>query len=225
MVDYAMLLPWLPIGAAKLEEFMGRVSDAKERLMEAVRELLWTGSYGSTTIDQICDKAGVKKGSFYYFFDSKSELALTALDEEWEHHRTELDSIFSATVPPLERLRRYNEYGYKLQSEIQAKSGRVLGCPLFSLGSEVSTQEDKLQKKVQEILDQKRKYLESAIRDAQAAGLVDAPDPKQKARMLFAYYQGLMTEARIENKLDVLRDAMRGTYDLLGVKETAAVPG
>ena len=28
---------------------MGRVSDAKERLMEAVRELIWTGSYGSTT--------------------------------------------------------------------------------------------------------------------------------------------------------------------------------
>jgi TetR/AcrR family transcriptional repressor of nem operon len=48
---------------------MGRVSDAKERLMEAVRELIWTGSYGSTTIDQICEKAGVKKGSFYYFFD------------------------------------------------------------------------------------------------------------------------------------------------------------
>ncbi|PYJ58790.1 MAG: TetR/AcrR family transcriptional regulator, partial [Verrucomicrobia bacterium] len=44
---------------------MGRVSDAKERLMGAVRELIWEGSYGSTTIDQICEKAGVKKGSFY----------------------------------------------------------------------------------------------------------------------------------------------------------------
>ncbi|TAK98721.1 MAG: TetR/AcrR family transcriptional regulator, partial [Verrucomicrobia bacterium] len=47
---------------------MGRVSDAKTRLMEAVRELIWTGSFGSTTIDQICEKSGVKKGSFYYFF-------------------------------------------------------------------------------------------------------------------------------------------------------------
>ena len=50
---------------------MGRVSDAKEKLMEAVMELIHTGSYGSTTIDHICEKAGVKKGSFYYFFDSK----------------------------------------------------------------------------------------------------------------------------------------------------------
>ena len=58
---------------------MGRVSDAKEKLMEAVSELIWTGSYGSTTIDQICEKAGVKKGSFYYFFKSKSELAAAAV--------------------------------------------------------------------------------------------------------------------------------------------------
>ncbi len=66
---------------------MGRVSDAKERLMEAVRELVWTGSYGSTTIDQICEKAGVKKGSFYYFFDSKADLAVTAIDEHWQQKR------------------------------------------------------------------------------------------------------------------------------------------
>ena len=78
----------------KEKDFMGRVSDAKERLMEAVLELIWKGSYGSTTIDQICEKAGVKKGSFYYFFDSKAELAETALDEDWQRHRVELDSIF-----------------------------------------------------------------------------------------------------------------------------------
>src|SRR5882762_3533107 len=203
---------------------MGRVSDAKERLMEAVRELIWSGSYGSTTIDQICEKAGVKKGSFYYFFDSKADLAVAALDEEWQRRRAELDSLFSPTIPPLERLRRYCDYGYRLQTEIRAKCGCVLGCPLFSLGSEVSTQEDRLQKKIQEILDQKRKYLESAIRDAHAAGLIDAPDAAAKARMLFAYYQGLLTQARIQNDLEILCEAVHGTYELLGVKEPEAMP-
>src|SRR5512134_1974861 len=138
---------------------MGRVSDAKDRLMKAVRELIWEGSYGSTTIDDICEKAGVKKGSFYYFYDSKADLALEALDEEWQRRRADLDSIFSPTVPPLERLSRYCEYGYRLQDEIRSKCGCVLGCPLLSLGAEVSTQEPTLQKKIQAILDQKRKYL------------------------------------------------------------------
>ena len=203
---------------------MGRVSDAKQRLMEAVRELIWTGSYGSTTIDQICERAGVKKGSFYYFFDSKADLAVTAIDEEWQQRRLDLDSLFSPTIPPLERLRRYCEYGYRLQTEIRNKYGCVLGCPLFSVGAEVSTREDRLQKKIQEILEYKRKYLETSIRDAHAAGLIHAPDAASKSRILFAYYQGLVTQARIQNNLEVLRDAIHGTYGLLGVKEPQLVP-
>src|SRR6266487_2138353 len=105
---------------------MGRVSDAKQRLMDAVRELIWRGSYGSTTIDQICEKAGVKKGSFYYFFDSKADLAETAIEEEWQRRRKDLDAIFSPTVSPLERLRKYCEFSYQFQREIQAQCGCVL---------------------------------------------------------------------------------------------------
>jgi len=198
---------------------MGRVSDARARLMEAMSELIWTGSYGATTIDQICEKSGVKKGSFYYFFESKVELAVAALEEQWELRRPELDAIFSPTVPPLERLRKYCDFGYRFQAEICKKHGCVLGCPLFSVGAEVSTSEDhRLQQKIQEILEYKRRYLETAIRDAHAAGLANAPDPAMKSRILFAYYQGLQTQARIQNNLDVLKDAITGTYDLLGVK-------
>jgi hypothetical protein len=60
------------------------------------------------------------------------------------------------------------------------------------------------------------------MRDAHAAGLIDAPDAVAKARMLFTYYQGLAMEARIQNKLDVLREAIRGMYQLLGVREVVA---
>ncbi len=197
---------------------MGRVSDAKEKLMEAVKELIWTGSYGTTTIDQICDKAGVKRGSFYYFFDSKAELAETAIGEDWERRRPGLDSIFSPTIPPLQRLEKYCNFCYEFQKELKTKCGCVLGCPLFSLGSEVSTQEARLQKKIESILEYKKRYLESTIRDAHAAGLIHAPDAAAKARVLFCYYQGLITEARIRNDLELLRGAIQGTYELLGVK-------
>lgn len=202
---------------------MGRASEAKQKLTEAVRELIWAGSYGSTTIDQICEKAGVNKGSFYHFFTAKADVAATAIEAGWERARGELDSIFSPTVPPIDRLRHYCAYSFRFQSEIKAKYGCVLGCPLFSLGAEISTQEDRLQKKIQDILHQKQKYLESAIRDAHAAGQLHAPDAAAKARMLYAYYQGLLTEARIQNDLSVLREAERGTEALLGVKKTRPV--
>jgi TetR/AcrR family transcriptional repressor of nem operon len=151
-------------------------------------------------------------------------LAVAALDEAWRHHRAELDAIFSSTVPPLDRLRKYCDYNYTIQAEMKAKFGRVLGCPMFCLGCEISTLEDHLQKKVNEMLDQKRKYLESAIRDAHAAGLIDAPDAAAKARTLFSYYQGQLTEARIQNKLEIARGAFAGTCELLGIKSPKAVP-
>src|SRR5436190_13618282 len=89
---------------------MPRVSDMKERLMDAAMDLLWENSYGSTSVDAICERAGAKKGSFYYFFKSKSELAATALEADWQKRRSDMDSIFSPTVPPLERFERY--FGY-----------------------------------------------------------------------------------------------------------------
>jgi TetR/AcrR family transcriptional repressor of nem operon len=202
---------------------MGRVSDAKQRLMDAVLDLIWSGSYGSTTIDHICDKAGVKKGSFYYFFDSKAELAAEALDTNWQNHRAEFDGIFSATVPPLERLKQFCDFTYKFQREIKAKYGRVLGCAQASLGSEICTQENVLQKKIQVIMEQKRKYLEAAVRDAHAAGLVHAPDPAAKSRMILAYYEGLLTQARIQNDVEVLREIASGMFAILGVKEKKAL--
>jgi TetR/AcrR family transcriptional regulator, transcriptional repressor for nem operon len=199
---------------------MGRTSTAKERLMEAVNSLIWGGSYGSTTIDHICEKAGVKKGSFYYFFDSKADLAEAAIDCEWQQRRKELDTIFSPVVPPLERFERLADYMYRSQKQVRETFGKVLGCPLFALGAEVSTQEKSLQKKIEEMLNYKRMYLESAIRDAHAAGLIDCPDAAQKARVLFTFLQGLLTEARIRNDLEVLRDAGRGALQILGVSET-----
>jgi len=47
---------------------MPRVSDMKERLTNAALDLIWHNSYGTTSVDAICERAGAKKGSFYYFF-------------------------------------------------------------------------------------------------------------------------------------------------------------
>jgi TetR/AcrR family transcriptional regulator, transcriptional repressor for nem operon len=201
---------------------MGRVSNSRIQLMDAVLELIWTGSYGTTTIDHICEKAGVKKGSFYYFFDSKADLAAAAIDENWKIIRAETDQLFSPTVPPLDRLRNYCDFGYRFQSQMKEKYGRVLGCPLFSLGCEVCTHEVALQKKIQQILDYKCKYLESAIRDAHAAGLIQVTDPAGKARMIQVYYEGLLTKARIRDDLTVLRDAAPGIFAMLGLEEAAS---
>jgi TetR/AcrR family transcriptional repressor of nem operon len=196
---------------------MGRVSDAKERLMNSLTELIWTGSYGSTTIDQICERAGVKKGSFYHFFDSKATLAEEAIQTEWEEYRAHLDNIFSPSRPPLERIHRYCEFEYEEQAKIKREHGHVLGCPLCTLGSEISTLESNLRKTVNDIMDQSRRYFETTIRDAHAAGLIHAADAALKSKCVYAYVEGLLTQARIRNDLELLREMERGILDILGV--------
>src|ERR1041384_2557215 len=203
---------------------MGRVSDARERLMEAIAELIWTGSYGTTTIDQICDKAKVKKGSFYYFFKSKAALAEASIEVEWAKYRAVLDGVFSASVPPLQRLKNYCKMEYEQQLQLKKQHGYVLGCPLCTLGAEVSTQESGLRKKVEEIMRKSRSYVETAIRDAQAERTVAVKDAADAARIVYAYMEGLLTQARIQNNVELLKDMSRGIFMILGVKEKSLLP-
>jgi len=191
--------------------------------MEAAMDLIWHNSYGTTSVDAICERAGAKKGSFYYFFKSKSELAAAALEAEWNKKKAEMDSIFSPTIAPLERFDRYFDYVQYHQAECQQKCGSVLGCPLLTLGSEVSTRDQILRDKVDQLLDRKITYFVSAIRDAHAQGLINAPDPEAKARALFSCYQGTLTQARIQNDVELLREFKSVAMDVLGVKHDHAV--
>ncbi len=195
---------------------MPRTSTAKERLTEAALKMIWRHSYGATSVDAICNQAKVKKGSFYYFFKSKCDLAVAALEADWKAQRAQLDTVFSPTVPPLERLRLYFEFSLEHLQKIKEECGAVLGCPLNALGSEVCTQDTALRAKIHEILDRKLTYFESAIRDAHAQGLIVAPDAKAKARTLFMFTQGALTQARIQNNLELLADIYPCTLDLLG---------
>src|SRR4249920_873235 len=100
---------------------MGRTSDADERLKDAALALIWEESYGAVTIDDICNRAEVKKGSFYYFFDSKAELAVAALEKMWATEwKPNLDATFSSSVEPLTRLTNYLSSFYPKQLEAKA---------------------------------------------------------------------------------------------------------
>jgi len=203
---------------------VGRTSDAKERLLDAALELIWERSYGVVTIDAICEKAQVKKGSFYYFFDSKSSLAIAALEDNWQNYgKAKWDTIFSASTPPLDRIRNFMQSVYDGQVEVVKKHGRVLGCPCFSVGSETSTQDEAINAKAQELLQRQVRYFESAIRDAQAEGALPPGNASVKAKCLFALFEGSLAQARIQNDLEILQSLPDAAMDLAGVGRLAAV--
>jgi len=190
--------------------------------MDAAHALIWSYSYGSVTIEAICERARVKKGSFYYFFDSKSDLAVAAINAWWDERRRLVGEIFQPEVPPLERISRYIDFVVDRQLKVYAETGQVLGCPLFTLGSEISTQDERLRLLVQEIMSTGAARFESAIRDAQAAGDIDRADPVLKARQLWGFYEGSLTRARIENNPELLRYLCADALALIGVRAQLA---
>jgi TetR/AcrR family transcriptional repressor of nem operon len=122
-------------------------------------------------------------------------------------------------VSPLERVSRYIDFAVENQMENYRTTGQVLGCPLFTLGSEICTQEsDALARLVREILITGAAYFESALRDAQAAGEIDGSDFKLKARQLWAFYEGSLTRARIENNPELLHNLTADAMALMGAR-------
>src|SRR5262245_20689104 len=134
-----------------------------------------------------------------------------------------MDSIFSTTVPPLERFDRYFDFVYERLAEVQKKCGSILGCPFVSVGSEVSTQDQTVREAIDRIMDRKLQFFISAVRDAASLGLIQTADPVAKAQALFSSYQGTITQARIHNDTDLTRESKDDAPEVLGVKRPEAV--
>jgi TetR/AcrR family transcriptional repressor of nem operon len=204
---------------------MGRTSDSRKRLMDAAYELIWGYSYGSVTIEAICERAHVKKGSFYYFFDSKSDLAVAAIEAWWVERKALAEELFRPEVPPLQRLKLYLDFSVNRQLKAYEETGQILGCPIFTLGSEICTQDERLRALVHEILSAGANYFEGAVRDAHALGEIEGGNVALKGRLLWAFYEGTMTRARIENNPELLRNLVSDALELIGVRTPQIVLG
>jgi TetR/AcrR family transcriptional repressor of nem operon len=193
-------------------------SETKRKLLETALELIWESSYGSVSVDDICTKAGVNKGSFYYAFKSKSDLAVAAFEHHWAARRPALDQIFSTQTPPLERLTKYCQAIIDEQTAHYKRVGKVLGCPFCCLGSELSTQDENIRQKIEQTTGRSLKYLESAVRELATEGLIEAKDNAELGRELNSYIMGAILQAKIENNPKSLERLPQGVLRLLNVK-------
>lgn len=81
---------------------------SRELLLEAATELIRTKGYTSTTVDDLCAKAGVSKGTFFHNFSSKEELAVAAA-KRWSEMTAEFfrNAPYHKKKDPLDRFIGY----------------------------------------------------------------------------------------------------------------------
>src|SRR4051794_25241860 len=92
--------------------FSGRLGDwdrlmskekTKAALLETGCQIFLEKGYNHAGIEAILQAAGVPKGSFYYYFDSKEDFGLQVLDRFADCYKTHLDRHLDDTsASPLE---------------------------------------------------------------------------------------------------------------------------
>jgi len=177
-----------------------------ERILHAACELMHARGYADVAVADICQQAGVKKGSFYHFFPSKQELTLTVLETHFLHMKSRLlDEAFDEQLSPLSRLRRLGELVYELQCHFKQLTGHVVGCPFGNLASELATQDESIRAKVNEIFCRLQTAYHRTLEQAVAVGELPPLDSDATAQAMLAYFEGVMLIAKTRNDPDVLR--------------------
>jgi TetR/AcrR family transcriptional regulator, transcriptional repressor for nem operon len=85
--------------------------ESKVKFLDAALRVIRTKGYTATRIEDICEAAGLTKGSFFHHFESKEELALEAAD----HFGAIADRFFAAApyqgeIDPLDRILGYVDF-------------------------------------------------------------------------------------------------------------------
>jgi TetR/AcrR family transcriptional repressor of nem operon len=199
---------------------MGRSpTNTKAKLLETANELIWKSSYGSVSVDEICKCSGVNKGSFYYYFASKSELAATVMEEAYQMYEPELVKVLSSPVPAIKCFENLASFFYEEQQQALQKYGRVCGCPFASLGSEMAGNEELIRKKVDEIFNRQEDVFRKSLQNMSASGSFPGEiDIVTTASDLHVFVIGSMMMARIQNDLTDLKSNMEsGFIRILGL--------
>jgi TetR/AcrR family transcriptional repressor of nem operon len=85
--------------------------DSKKKLLDAALRVIRSKGYSATRIEDVCEAAGLTKGSFFHHFETKEELAIAAADY-WSEVTSELfaGAPYHQPADPVDRLLAYVDF-------------------------------------------------------------------------------------------------------------------
>jgi AcrR family transcriptional regulator len=183
-----------------------RIADARERLIEGTRELLWDRGYLGTSPTAILRRSGVGQGSMYHHFQGKPDLALAAEQRSASVMQKQIRDTFAAGGTGFERISAY----------LLQKRDVLRGCCVGRLAADPEViGDDGLREPVRETFAVLHRCLTQTIEEGQAAGEFDENLPAdQTASALAAVIQGGYALARAEQSVVPFDDAVQGALAL-----------
>lgn len=164
---------------------------SKKRLTQAAFELLVIRGYHATSLETIASKAGLTKGSVYFYFGSKEKLVLQMFDVL---RKDLVDGLVATLRNPVgnhvDRIIRYIHEGADFGAE---RPNELLF--MIQMAIEFARQDNDIAKAIQELYGDVHKALEEVVQEAQAAGAMSSDiDARSFASMIVAVHDGMMLE-------------------------------
>lgn len=173
---------------------MNKRESKKELILLAGMEVMKRQGYNGTGVKDIVDAAGVPKGSFYNYFESKEQFAIDAIDHAAAEGRMYAQSILGdKSKCPLERIHAYFMSGVN-----DAKANNfTTGCFLGNMCQEMADSSEMICRKLDSLLSSKTRMIAGVISEGQNLAVVPSViDAQIAAEFIFNAWEGSLMRAK-----------------------------
>ncbi len=178
--------------------------DTRTALLEAGKDIMFEKGYTNTGIQEVLNKVGVPKGSFYHYFNSKEDFALKLIEYTDEVCGAKSRrALTDSDVSPTERLMNYCLEGKNALSESKCRKG----CFIGNLSQEMSDQSETLRKALSAKMFKWKELFALCIKEGQKVGEVSKAWPADKmAELFFSGWEGALMRAKTIKSVEPLND-------------------
>jgi len=186
-------------------------TDIPERLLAAGLMLFLEQGYNGTGIQQITDRAGVPKGSFYNHFASKEAFAARIIERYAERSRSSWARMMqSAPSGPMAAIRHV----FAAMTDHHARAHCRSGCLIGNFASEVATASESCRAKLLAAQLGWRERLAGLIRAGQQSGEIrDDVDPVALSALTWSVWEGALLRMKVEGSVSPLRESIALVLD------------
>ena len=172
---------------------------SKKKIIEAAGDLFWKNGYTKTGINEILKATGLPKGSFYFYFKKKSEVAEAVL-QYYGSRITELLRVVAADSDSWGSF--CDSFLRAFQEELADK--RYYGCPLAVVGTEIAFHEKELAKHYNQAMGEIQKIFEQVLRKDGIAKRAGEVELEELAALCLAVYEGNLVLYRLSKDQSLL---------------------
>lgn len=188
-------------------------NDTRMRLISAGTEILSEKGFASTGIEEVLSKAGVPRGSFYYYFDSKVAFGLAVIENYeyiWDQKLTRL--LRDPAIAPLDRIDNYISESMRGLEKYAFRRGCLIG----NLGQEMASMDELFRTRVFEVFTSWAKYIADCLDDAKRHGsLSDDANVEQIARFFWFAWEGAILQAKLEQSVQPVQEFRAVLFKLI----------